>query len=86
MSREQCTPDNDNSDGDQPPTPRAVRMAHTIRFWIESDLSAEQMKEKLALQYAEARPSEIEHALLLAQAMIIADEEEQALAAKTEGK
>lgn len=66
---------NDNSDSDQPPTPRTLRMAGAIRFWVESGLSGEQMKEKLALQYAEATPHEIEHAVLLAQVMIIADEE-----------
>lgn len=67
---------NDNNDGDQLPTPRVLRMARTIQFWIESDLTSEQMKAKLALQYGEATPHEIEHAILLAQATIISEEEE----------
>lgn len=50
-------------------------MAGSIRFWIEGNLSGAQTKEKLALQYAEATPNETEHAILLAQVMIIADEE-----------
>lgn len=66
---------NDNRGDDQPPTPRALRLAGSIQFWIESGLSAEEMKAKLALQYAEATPHEIEHATLLAQIAIIAAEE-----------
>jgi len=66
---------NDNDDGDLPPTPRSLRMAGTIRFWIESDLTAEQMMAKIALQYPEATPHEMEHAVMLAQVAIIADEE-----------
>jgi len=70
--------ENDNTADDRPPTPRTVRMAGTIKFWAENGLTAEQMKEKLPLQYAEATPHEIEHAVLMAQAMMVAEDEREA--------